>query len=96
MLTMSLEDLERAGLLLPRKEWGKRNLQSTVNKPLLAACGLLAIVSTVLMYWGDGGSYTWIGAGLFLAAFFGFTLLSTRAIEKQCRTSSSKDEPGRE
>lgn len=84
---MSLEDLERAGVLLPQEQWGRHDLHTTVSKPGLAALGGLAAISTVLMYSGDGSFYTWIGAGLFFIALFGLILLSLRAIEKQSQTS---------
>ena len=90
---MSLEDLENAGVLLPREQWGTRDLRTTVNKPLLLALGAGAIVSAFLIYWGNGSLYTWIGTVFFLLVLLGFTMASLRAIEKQCR-ESDLDDPG--
>ncbi len=85
---MSLEDLERAGVLLPRDEWGKRDLHTTVNKPLLGVTGATAAISALLMYFGGGGLFTWIGVGLYFVVLFGFTLVSLRAVEKQVSQSA--------
>lgn len=87
---MSREDLERAGLLLPRHEWGKRPLRTPVSRSWLTVIGGLAALSVGLMYWGDGGQATWIGVGLFLLALLGFTILSARAVDRQCRASSGE------
>ncbi len=87
---MALEDLEQAGVLLPREQWGKHPLHTTMNKPWLIGLGMLAMFSSVLMYWGDGHFSTWIGVGLFFMVLFGFTRLSLQAIKKQSPTSKSR------
>jgi fatty acid desaturase len=76
---MSLEDLERVGVTLPRDQWGKRDVRSAVNKPLFLASVLLAVVAAVLMYFGNGQLLTWLGAILFIAALFGATALALHA-----------------
>jgi hypothetical protein len=76
---MSLEDLERAGLLLPREEWGHPPDERRVRLALLPI-GLGAICSGWLMYTGDGGGLTWAGLGLFLATLAAFMLVSLRSI----------------
>ncbi|MDA2937921.1 hypothetical protein MYX75_06640 [Acidobacteria bacterium AH-259-A15] len=81
---MSLEDLEQAGLLLPREEWGKHELTTTAKKPILLILGAVALLAVGWIYWGDGRFLTWIGAGLFLIVLFGFILLSIQAINRQC------------
>ncbi|MGH8544618.1 MAG: hypothetical protein ACREX3_13520 [Gammaproteobacteria bacterium] len=78
---MSLEDLESAGILLPREEWGKRDLRTAVNKPLLVLAMIVAVVSCGLMYVGDGGPLTWAGGGVYLVDLLMFTWLSWRAVE---------------
>ncbi|MGH7559103.1 MAG: hypothetical protein ACREMD_15250 [Gemmatimonadota bacterium] len=80
---MSLEDLESAGILLPREEWGKRDLATAVNKPLLVVAGIVAVVSCALMYVGDGGPLTQIAGGVYLVDLVGFTWLSWRAVGEQ-------------
>jgi hypothetical protein len=86
---MSLDDLERAGVTLPRSQWGKRKVRSTVHKPLFVVTAALAASSGLLMYFGDGRSATWVGAGLFLVALFGATSMSLLAVSRQ-RTASQK------
>jgi hypothetical protein len=84
---MSKEDLENMGVLLPEEQWGKHALTTTVNKPLLIAIGVMTMISVVLMYWGNGNLWTWLGVMLFLMMLSGFTFLSIRAVEKQSRKS---------
>lgn len=77
---MGLEDLKKAGVLLPKEEWGQRDLTTDVKKlPLLVVAGL-APVSAVLMYVGDGKALTWIGLALFFVFLGGFTFLSLKGI----------------
>jgi hypothetical protein len=85
---MSLDDLERAGVTLPREEWGKREVRSTVKKPLFVVTAALAVCAGLLMYFGDGRFTTWVGAGLFLLALFGATTISLIAVSRQCRASA--------
>ena len=80
---MSLEDLEDAGVLLPREEWGKHEIKSRQNKLLILLPAVVAVVSVVLMYWGNGRLWTWVGLGLFLVALFAFTVAALQAINRQ-------------
>ena len=82
---MSLEDLERAGVTLPREQWGTRRIRSTVHKPLFLAAAVLAAASAFLMYWGNGRWMTWLAAVVFLASLFGATALCLHATETQRR-----------
>ncbi len=77
---MSLDELERAGLLLPRQDWGKGDRHSKVNKGALVAAWTLAGVSAVLMYAGNGLAATWIGLVGMLVFIGWFTYLSVHAI----------------
>jgi hypothetical protein len=77
---MSLDELEEAGLLLPRDDWGKGDPHSKVNKWALAAAWTLAGVSAVLMYAGNGLLATWIGLIGMLVFIGWFTYLSVHAI----------------
>ena len=81
---MSLEDLERAGITLPRDQWGNREVRSTMNRALFLAAALGAVVAAVLMYWGDGAVTTWVGAILFLASLFTVTGVALRAVRARC------------
>ena len=81
---MSLEDLERAGITLPRNQWGKRAVRSAVNRPLFLAGATGAVAAGILMYWGDGGITTWIGAILFLVSLFTVTGVALRAVSARC------------
>jgi len=80
---MSLDDLERAGVTLPREEWGKREVRSAVNKPLFVVTAALAVGAGLLMYFGDGRFTTWVGAGLFLLALVGATSIALIAASRQ-------------
>ena len=88
---MSLEDLERAGITLPRDQWGKREVRSTVNRPLFLAAAGGAVVAGILMYWGNGDITTWIGAILFLASLFTVTGVALRAVGAPCRDATGTE-----
>lgn len=77
---MSLEDLEKAGILLPREEWGTHDVHTRVARLPLLLLGALVPVSAALMYAGDGELLTWIGVGLFFVQLVVFTWLSLRGI----------------
>lgn len=83
MTDVSLDDLESAGVLLPREEWGKRSLKTTLSPLAVVACGAVAIVATASMYLGRGGVWTVLGAAVFLADLFAFTWLAIRAVDRQ-------------
>ena len=82
---MSLEDLERAGVLLPRDEWGKREVRSAVNKKLFLAAMVAAAVAFFLMFYGDGRAITWLGSLLYLVVLSAVTWIGLRATEAHCR-----------
>ena len=93
---MSLDDLERADVTLPREEWGKREVRSTVNKPLFVVAALLAVVAGLLMYFGDGSGATWMGAVLYLFVLFGAAGISLLAVSRQyqaTRKAAGSDKP---
>jgi hypothetical protein len=77
---VSFEDLERAGLLLPREEWGTRDIHTEVAKAPLIVLGVFVPVFATLMYAGNGEWLTWVGLGLFFAQMATFTWLSLRGI----------------
>jgi hypothetical protein len=80
---MSLKDLEELGVLLPKDQWGAYALHSTVSRPALVSAGLLGAMAIVVMYAGNGGTFTFVGAGLFLAFMAWITHISIRAIDRQ-------------
>lgn len=82
---MSLDDLESAGVLLPREEWGDRSLKTTLSRWGTVACGVVAILAAASMYIGRGGVWTVIGALLFLVDLYAFTWLAIRAVNRQSR-----------
>lgn len=77
---MALEDLERDGMLLPRDQWGKKELHSRVPRAPLAVVGIVGFTGCALMYAGAGNTLTWIGLLAFLAALGAFTWISVRGI----------------
>ena len=85
---MSIKDLETAGLLLPRDQWGRKDIHSNVNRVGVTAAWITAALSAVLIYVGNGCLLTWVGlAGMavFLALF---TYLSIHAIHVRNRASA--------
>jgi hypothetical protein len=77
---MSMEDLERAGILLPREAWGTHPIHTNVAKVPLLILGILAPVCAALMYVGNGQWLTWAGLGVFFVLMVAFTWLSLRGI----------------
>ncbi|MCG3179327.1 MAG: hypothetical protein BIFFINMI_01661 [Phycisphaerae bacterium] len=80
---MSLEHLKHAGVLLPKEQWGEKQLRSRVPRWLLVACGLSALAGCAVMYFGDGGGWTWAGLGLFFVSLAGFGVLNLRGISEE-------------
>ncbi len=85
---VSIKDLEKAGLLLPRDQWGRKDIHSGVNRVGLMASWILAAISSVLMYVGNGQSLTWIGVGGMAVFLAWFTYLSIHAIHVRNRASA--------
>ena len=92
---MSLEDLRRAGVLLPEEEWGRHSLETTADKPALALVGIAALASLGMMLAGAGRALTWIGAGLYLAVLVVFTWLSLRAVDAQLNRARANPRGGK-
>ncbi len=88
---MSLRDLERAGLLRPKEEWGQGDMHSHINRSSLIAAWVVAAVSAVLMYVGNGGQATWIGMCGMLAFVGWFTYLSMHAIDVRAQTEAQQE-----
>ena len=85
---MSIKDLEKAGLLLPRDQWGRYDVHSRVNRVGLMASWILAAASAVFMYVGNGRTLTWVGV-IGMAVFLAwFTYLSIHAIHVRNQASA--------
>jgi cytochrome oxidase assembly protein ShyY1 len=80
---VTVEDMERKGLLLPREEWQDEARATNVARLPLIGIFVAYLAGAVLMYAGDGKALTWIGLAVFLVALAGFTLVSLRAIGAQ-------------
>ena len=78
---MSQDELEQAGILLPREEWGTKEIQTSVPRTPLILISILAPAATILMFTGDGRLMTWIGLGLFLLLLMCFTWLNLKGIK---------------
>lgn len=84
---MSMEDLREHGVLLPEEEWGEHRLETTVSEPRLAVAFVIAVASTVVMYFGAGGSLTWVGLIVFLFALYWIIWVCDRGVTAQRRRS---------
>lgn len=84
---MTLEDLREHDVLLPEDEWGIHRLASTTRELPLLGLLLLAAAAVATAYLGDGGRWTWVGVGTFLACLGGITWICDRAILRQRRRS---------
>jgi len=80
---VSLKDLQRTGVLLPKEEWGAHDLHSSVNKPMLVASLLLGLASVAMMYLGGGAALTFVGGGLFIIFMGWITHISVKAVGVQ-------------
>ena len=66
------------GILLPPSERKQGELHTAVNKPALLLIGTLAIAVSLAMYFGDGGTWTWIAAIGYFIVLGLFTWVSIR------------------
>ncbi len=81
----SEQALQEQGILRPPSERSSSDLHTHVNTWELLVTGVLGIISSTLMYWGSGETWTWVGAVLFLVTLAGFTYISTQAVFSQRR-----------
>jgi amino acid transporter/nucleotide-binding universal stress UspA family protein len=79
----SEQSLQAQGILRPATERGSSDLHTQVNTWELLVTGVLGVISSALMYWGSGGTWTWVGAVLFLITLAGFTYISTQGVFSQ-------------
>ena len=80
---MSIEDLEKHGVLLPKKEWGKHELKTTTSEIPMLLIFLCSVAGCVMTWVGGGNTWTWIGIVLFFVAFGIVILLCDQAIQRQ-------------
>ena len=74
----SQRELLEHGILLPYSERKLGDLHTAVNKPALLLIGFLALAVSLAMYFGDGGTLTWIGAIGYFIVLALFTWISIR------------------
>ena len=85
---MSIKDLEKAGLLLPRDQWGRYDVHSRVNRAGVIAAWITAVLSAVLIYVGNGCLLTWVGLAGMAVFLVLFTYLSIHAINVRNQASA--------
>lgn len=56
-----------------------KDIESPINQGVLLIIGILTIIASLLMYFGDGDALTWVGAVAYLVLLLAFTWLSTTA-----------------
>ncbi|MBN1219265.1 MAG: amino acid permease [Anaerolineae bacterium] len=81
----SEQSLQAQGILRPPSERSSSDLHTHINTGEVLLTGVLGLISCVLMYWGSGGIWTWVGAVLFLVTLAGFTYISTQGVFNQRR-----------
>lgn len=82
---MALDELEEAGVLLPKEEWGEHNVKTTVKQTPMLVISLIAVAGLAAAYLGGGELLTWIGISAFLIAFFAILWMCDRAVVRQRR-----------
>ena len=80
---MSLKHLQKAGMLLPEEEWGRHDLHTSVNKPMLVAALAVGLGSVIAMCVGAGGALTFLAGGVFILFMIWITHISIKAVNVQ-------------
>lgn len=70
--------LQDQGILRPVTERFTGELHTGVNTAQLLVVGALSLVSVLMIYLGDGGTWTWIGSVAFILLLIWFTWISIR------------------
>jgi hypothetical protein len=86
---MSIKRLEREGFLLPREARGRLDLRGTVGRGPLLLLAVLGGFCCILMYLGDGHTWSWVGGVGFLLFLVGFLWLMQRAVSRQVRRTEA-------
>ncbi len=80
---MALRDLHDLGLLLPREHWGGVPRASLRTGLLTAGASAMGLASALLIWFGAGGTWTFVGVGLFFLTLLAFLLVTFRAVEER-------------
>lgn len=72
------QQLENDGILAPKGEQNTADLHTRVHKIPLLISSILAVISCVLIYMGDGSNTSWAGVILFFVALGWFTRVSVK------------------
>lgn len=78
---MALRDLDDLGLVLPREHWGHTPTASRRTGVLTFFAALLGLVAALLIWFGQGGTLTLVGIGLFLLDLLTFLMVTFMAVE---------------
>ena len=89
---MSIRELTEAGMLLPKDEWGRHDMHTTVNKVAMVGSLLLGLASVVTMYLGGGGMVTIVGAVGFIGFMAWITWISVKAVDAQADQFAEEQE----
>jgi len=77
------QELEEQGMLKTEKSSGADHIPHTaVNLPVLAILALLTILSTVVMFLGAGGFWTWVSAAGFILILWLFAVVCVRGVRE--------------
>jgi amino acid transporter/nucleotide-binding universal stress UspA family protein len=79
----SEKQLQEQGLLRPESKKSKAPPGTSVNTPKLLLTGILALAGAVVIYWGNGNLWTWIGAAGFFLALTLFIWVSILGIKSR-------------
>lgn len=88
---MGLRDLNDMGLLLPREQWDSVPSASRITGLLTAGAVVLGLASALLVWFGRGGTGTFVGLGLFFLDLAAFLLVTFRAVEDRMSRLEAMD-----
>lgn len=80
---MTLEELDEQGLLLPEEHRGEKPAASLRSQVRLLVTALVAVLSAVVIWLGEGGTLTFVGVALFLMDLGAFLWAVFAAVEIQ-------------
>lgn len=82
---MALRDLDDLGLILPREHWGHTPSASRRTGLLTLLASVLGLTAALLIWFGQGGTMTFVGVGLFLLDLLTFLLVTFMAVEDRMK-----------
>ncbi len=83
---MALRDLRNQGLLVPQALWGDAPISTEGGDGSALATAAIGLASALLIWFGDGGPYTFAGLGLFFGDLVLFLVLGFTAVDRQVQT----------